>query len=715
VLVRFPLGHNDAVTGPWNSNASAPLDGSAVTLVEGSSFAISLPSGDMLAGHPHGLFCRDTRFLSELRLRVNGRSPEPLGTHVDDPFSATFVVQAVPEPGRADSNLIVARQRYVGHGMREDITVQNFSSDATICGLDLAIDCDFADLFEVKEGRIEKTGDISVAAEPRHLVFTYVRGTFHRATRVAFSEMPLLAETASFEVIVPPGGKWTLCVEITPVINGDELVPRHRCGDPVEHAVPSRQLETWRQRLPRATVEHEGFAHLLKRSTEDLASLRLFDPELPDRPVVAAGAPWFMTVFGRDSLIASWMALLVDTDLALGTLETLARHQGRDVDPVTEEEPGRILHEMRFGESASLSLGGGSVYYGSIDATPLFVMLLGQLRRWHPNRDAVDALLPAGDLALAWIDEFGDRDGDGYVEYLRSSDRGLRNQGWKDAWDSTNFADGHLAEPPIALCEVQGYVYAALLARADFAVDAEDAALAGALTERAAQLKERFNRDFWLDEQEWYAMGLDRDKVPIDAVVSNIGHCLWTGIIDRERVPSIARRLVSDELFSGWGVRTLASTMTRYNPISYQNGSVWPHDNALCVAGLMRYGLHEEAHRIMQGVVDAGHYFRDRLPELYGGFARDEYPFPVAYPTACSPQAWAAASPLLFLRAVLGFEPDLPQRRVAVEPTLPAWIGRLRLEGLPIGHGQLSLEAVGDQLEVIHAPDGLTVAPAQKG
>ena len=297
-----------------------------------------------------------------------------------------------------------------------------------------------------------------------------------------------------------------------------------------------------------------------------------------------------MTLFGRDSLITAWMALLVDPDLALGTLQTLARFQGREVDPHNEEEPGRILHEMRFGEASSLSLGGGTIYYGTADATPLFVMLLGELRRWGLAREAVDELLPHADRAIEWIENFGDRDGDGYVEYQRTSDRGLRNQGWKDSVDAVRFADGRLADPPIALAEVQGYTYGAYLARAFFAAEQGDAGRSAELRARAAALKADFNRDFWLEDKGWLAMGLDRDKRPIDALTSNMGHCLWTGILDADKADAVAEQLLGPDLFSGWGVRTLAASMVGYNPISYHCGSVWPHDNAIVAAGLMRYG-----------------------------------------------------------------------------------------------------------------------------
>ena len=697
---------------PWTSTASASLhrDGGVVTLVEGPAFSISLASGDMEPGLPHGVFFRDTRFLSELRLRVNGHWPEPLAATTLDPFSAAFVLRDQPRAGLADSALMVFRTRYVGRGMREDIVVHNFGLEPAFCSLELSVGADFADLFEVKEGRVEKVGELTVHVGERRITWTYLHGEFSRGAHLDFSEPAKLSQThAVYEVIVPAGGEWTTCVQLTPVIDGEEVTPRYLCGRPVERSTPAARLEAWRRNLPEIRTDHEAFTALLDRSTEDLAALRLFDPEFPERTVVAAGAPWFMTVFGRDSLLTSWMAMLVDSDLALGTLQTLARHQGREVNPVTEEEPGRILHEMRFGESAELSLGGGGIYYGSVDATPLFVMLLGELQRWGNRRDEVDALLPAADRALAWIDEFGDRDGDGYVEYLRTNDRGLENQGWKDSHDSTRFADGRLAVAPVALCEVQGYVYAALIARSHFATEAGDEAYATRLRARAADLKARFNRDFWLEDRGWLAMGLDRDKRPLDALASNMGHCLWTAILDEDKAALVAQRLLSKEMFSGWGLRTLASSMTGYNPISYHNGSVWPHDNAICVAGLMRYGFNEEAHRVMEGIVDAAASFGNRLPELFAGLARDEFSFPVSYPTSCSPQAWAAASPLLFLRSMLHFDPDIRHGTLHLVPSVPEWIGKLTMRGIPIMGGRLSIEVEGDSFTELEVPDGLTV------
>ena len=469
---------------PWATSASASIAGAdgIVTLVEGSAFCISSRSGEIDPIHPHGLFFRDTRFLSEMHLTLNGAPPEPLAATAADPFSGMFVLRALPSAGLADSHLVLYRRRYVGRGMREDLEIQNFGVEAAFCSIEIVVDADFADVFEVKESRVHKHGQLGVEVEGSRVTFNYKRHSFVRATHVDFGpEARINGGHVIYETVVPPRGTWSTCIGVTPVIGDYEVTPRYQCGQPVERSTPVVRLSEWKSRMPVVTADHEQFRELLARSTADLAGLRIFDPEYPDRAVVAAGAPWFMTLFGRDSLITSWMTMLVDPDLALGTLQTLARFQGKEVDVRTEEEPGRILHEMRFGETASLALGGGRIYYGSVDAAPLFVMLLGELSRWGNRREEVDALLPAADAALQWITDYGDKDGDGYVEYQRMSDRGLQNQGWKDSWDSMRFADGSHAATPIALCEVQGYVYAALIARSHTATEAGDDDFAASL------------------------------------------------------------------------------------------------------------------------------------------------------------------------------------------------------------------------------------------
>ena len=703
---------------PWTFTGESPTlirPGGLITLVEGSSFCISSAAGDMVRGTPQGLFFRDTRFLCCMQLLINHEPPEPLAASTLDPFSAVFVSRSAPRPGRADSTLMVSRHRYIGRGMREDVIVRNFGEEPAYCLLELIVEADFAQLFEVKEGRVRRQGEYADEVVDGSLEFKWRNGNLRRGCRIVCEPRAHISgDKLGWEVIVPARGEWRACIQLTTIIDDELIEPRYKCGEPVERATPAERLKKWRRDVPLLATENEDLRAVVARSLEDLGALRIFDPDYPERAVVAAGAPWFMTLFGRDSLITSWMALLVDPDLALGTLQTLARFQGSKVDPRTEEEPGRILHEMRFGEAASLSLSGGSVYYGTADATPLFVMLLGELRRWGLAREVVDQLLPHADRAMEWIVDYGDRDGDGYVEYQRASDRGLQNQGWKDSFDGVRFANGDLPRAPIALCEVQGYVYGAYLARAHFADEMGEDDVAAKWRARAADLKERFNEEFWLEEQGWFAMGLDADKRPIDALASNMGHALWTGIVDQDKAAAIARRLLAPEMFGGWGIRTLATSMTGYNPISYHCGSVWPHDNAICAAGLMRYGFVEEAQEVILAVLDAAVSQGGRLPELYSGLDRAELPTVVSYPTSCSPQAWASGSPLLFLRTLLRFEPWVPHGKVWLSPVLPASLGGLQVQRIPLAgrritisvdeDGSCSVDGLPPQIELVTEP-----------
>jgi glycogen debranching enzyme len=684
------------VADPWNfagESVALGAPGATITLVEGSAFCISDGSGDIRPGTPQGLFFRDTRLVSALSLRVNGAPPDALAGTSTDPFAAVFVARS--------ANLLVLRRRYIGRGMREDVIVRNFSEEAAFCAVEVRVEVDFADLFEVKEGRVALDGDRSFEARGNDGVYRVRRsGGIRRGVRIGFpgeaKDVAWADDLVRFEVVIPPHGEWSTCLQVTPIIEDEEIQPRYLCGQPVERATPAERLQKWRRDVPVVSTDHEGLQTAVLRSVDDLGALRIFDPDFPERTVVAAGAPWFMTLFGRDSLITSWMALLVDPDLALGVLQTLARFQGVDVDARNDEEPGRILHEMRFGEAASLSLGGGSVYYGTADATPLFVMLLAELRRWGLAPEVVDQLLPHADRAMAWIDDFGDRDGDGYVEYRRASDRGLVHQGWKDSHDGIRFADGELAKAPVALCEVQAYVYGAYLARAHFADEEGEATVAARYRSKAVALKEAFNRDFWLPERGWFAMALDDRKRPVDALASNMGHCLWTGIVDEDKAAQVAAHLVGPAMFSGWGIRTLGASMVGYNPISYHCGSVWPHDNALIAAGLMRYGHVEEAQRVVLAMLDAASTQGGRLPELFTGLDRAEYPTVVSYPTSCSPQAWAAGSPLLFLRTLLRFDPWIPSGKVSVAPAVPPALGRLRVDGIPLAGSRVSVEVDAD-------------------
>jgi glycogen debranching enzyme len=709
------------MSDPWNYAGPVTQLGSgsgAVTLVDESTFAISGSTGDITPGAAQGLFFRDTRIVSRFEVLVNGVQAESLAAVTDDPFSATFVSRNLPAPGRADSTLLVFRSRHVGQGMREEVHLRNFSDEATACTVEVLVDADFADLFAVKEGRVTsgahagtvtavvadavaRTGD---AGPVPALTYTYRRGAVARGVEVRADGASRIAlGLITFDVLVPARGEWTTCVEVGPVIDDEVFAPKYLCGHPVERATPTERLAEWRRLVPKVETDHPVLKEVVSRSAEDLGALRIFDPDYPERVVVAAGAPWFMTVFGRDSLLTAWMALLVDPDLASGVLQTLARFQGTEVDPRHEEEPGRILHEMRFGDAASLSLGGGSIYYGTADATPLFVMLLGEMRRWGVARELVDELLPNAARAIEWIEHFGDSDGDGYVEYHRATDRGLANQGWKDSWDGIRYGDGRVAEAPIALAEVQAYTYGAYLASAHFAFEVGDTATYDRFRSKAAHLKANFNRDFWLEEKGWFAVGLDADKKPIDSLTSNIGHCLWTGIVDEDKAHQVAQALVSPDMFTGWGLRTLSSANGGYNPISYHCGSVWPHDTAIAAAGLARYGFDGAAQQLIFGLLDAAAAQGGRLPELFSGLDRGELNVPVGYPTSCSPQAWSAASPLLCLRTLLRLDPWIPYGKTWLSPNLPEGIGYLKVEGIPLAGSRVTIE-VGEEV-----PGGVSI------
>ncbi|EID56535.1 amylo-alpha-1,6-glucosidase [Saccharomonospora xinjiangensis] len=684
-----------------------------VTLVHGTSFCVCDDDGDFSGSRAEGAFYQDTRILSGWQLRIDGRPVEPITVQTPEPFHARFVGRAHSGEGEGESSLLVRRERYIGGGMREDLILRNYGRTKVTCTVSLRVTADFADVFEVKAGRIQEKGHHAVEVTGTGLHLTRYLDSTSRGVRITGQTLDdTVAEYSrdrvSFRVVVAGGEEWYASVGALPVIDGTPIIPLFPREHPVEHSRPAVLARRWREESPVLRYsDNRSLAHTLQRSREDLGALRMFDPDRPDDVAIAAGAPWFMALFGRDSLLASLMSLAIDPTLALGTVQTLAHHQGTKVDPDSEEEPGRILHEVRFGADVSLALGGSHIYFGTVDATPLFVMLLGELSRWGIGRDHVEALLGHADRALDWIDRYGDRDGDGFVEYHRATERGLINQGWKDSWDGVNFADGTIARSPIALCEVQGYVYAAFVARAELAENFGDREGSRYWRDRAGALRKRFNERFWLAELGRYALGLDGDKRPIDSVASNIGHCLWTGIVDESRAESVANSLLSTPMFSGWGIRTLSSEMGAYNPMSYHNGSVWPHDNALIAAGLMRYGFVEHAQRVAVAVFDAARAFDGRLPELMCGFDRSEYDTPVPYPTSCSPQAWASAAPVHLLRTLLRFQPSLPHRRLRVSPALPESFGALLIDDVPLGGSRISIEARGTEVRVGHLPSGI--------
>ncbi|MEU0483759.1 glycogen debranching N-terminal domain-containing protein [Streptosporangium sp. NPDC006013] len=684
-----------------------PLGDTTVTLVEGGSFCVCARNGDIRPGGAQGVYHADTRLLSRWELRVDETAVEPLRVLPAEPYHATFLGRAGPRPGRVESSLLVIRDRYVGGGLREDLTLRNLADEPAGCVVDIHVASDVADLFEVKAGRVRHVADVEMTADRSGLLI--ISTCRSRGTRVVAEPAPFAVPgMLIFRVVVPTRGEWTVSLQVNPILEGEESPAWFSTRYPLEHAEPARRRADWERLSPVVVTSDRLLAKVLERSKEDLGALRLFESDRPEEPpTIAAGAPWFMTLFGRDSLLASWMALQMDQCLALGTLRRLARLQGTVNDPLTEEEPGKILHELRFGTQVGASPQAGRAYYGSVDSTPLFVMVLGELRRWGMHGEAVEELMPHADAALDWIN----RCADPFLSYRRKTDHGLINQGWKDSFDGINFADGTLARPPIALAEVQGYVYAAYIARAHFAHEIGDATLEEQWTARASRIRDAFNERFWLPDRGYYAVGLDGAGRAIDSLASNMGHCLWAGIVDEDRAAQVAERLLSPEMFTGYGVRTLASTMGAYNPMSYHNGSVWPHDNALIASGLMRYGFTREAQRIAYGLLDAAEAFGWRLPELFCGFDRAEFTWPVPYPTSCSPQAWAAASPIQLVRSLLRFEPWIPYGRVWLDPV---GLEGLRIQGLPLADSRVTIDVGASGAAISGLPDGITLINAPR-
>jgi glycogen debranching enzyme len=575
--------------------------------------------------------------------------------------------------------------------MEERIAVENHSHRRVDVELALELAADFADIFVVKDLEPGFGKQVDETLPPAHppqrstngtLVFS--DGSFPGRTVVHLSEaFDESAGVARFALSLEPGARWRLVVGVQAELEGVAPLTAASFARELdeERCRAERSLAEWQSSAPVLSSSCDDLVHTWNRSLGDLAALRMRVPEVADGHLLAAGTPWFMTVFGRDTLVSSLQTLLLGPELAAGTLRVLAATQATIDDPERDAEPGKIVHELRRGKAA---LAWTDRYYGTLDATPLFLVLLSEAWRWTDDPTLPLELEEEARRALAWIDGPADRDGDGFVEYERRSSHGIRNQTWKDSEDSMAFHDGALALPPIAPVEVQGYVYDAKLRIAEIARELwRDDALAGRLESDAAELRRRFDEAFWLEERGFYALGLDRDKRPIDSLTSNLGHLLWSGIVPEQRREAVAERLMGDALWSGWGVRTMAVGEGAYNPLVYHDGTVWPHDNSLVAWGLARSGRPDDAARILHATVEAAAHFDYRLPEVFAGFARDHTRFPVVYPTASSPQAWAAATPVLLLQAVLGLVPDRAEHVLRSEASrVPEWLEGLSLTGV---------------------------------
>ncbi|HKB20630.1 MAG TPA: glycogen debranching N-terminal domain-containing protein [Gaiellaceae bacterium] len=654
-----------------------------VQVLDGNTFVVSDDRGDIEASltDPTGLFAYDTRFLSKWILTIDDERLNSLSVDDLQYFETRFFL--VPGMGTVyvDAQLSVIRQRSVANGFHEVLTILNHADEPVRLRVRIEAASDFADLFEVKDA-LKKKGRYSSRAVKGSLRLGYERETYKRSTLVSSSARAKVdADGLTFDVRIPGHGEWTTDLDVVAEMGGFaevDVQPKSRRRKTME-----ANLDRWLGGAPRIECDWEPLKRTYRRSLVDLAALRFAPPVAGGRSLPAAGLPWFMTMFGRDSIFTSLQALPFTPELAGTTLHALGEWQGTRLDDFRDEDPGRILHELRYGELTAFEERPHSPYYGCADATPLYVVLLDEYERWTGDRKLVRDLEFEARAALNWIDEYADLQGNGYVWYQRRNEKtGLENQCWKDSWDSISYRDGRLPGFPRATAELQGYAYDAKMRGARLARRVwNDPDLADELEGQAADLKRRFNRDFWVEDDEYFALALDLEGKQVDALASNNGHLLWSGIVDKSKAKAVVRHLMGPRLFSGWGVRTLAEGEARFNPIGYHVGTVWPFDNSFIAWGLRRYGFKEEAATIAAGILDAAEFFDGRLPEAFGGYERRQTKYPVQYPTACSPQAWSTGTPLLLLRTMLGLEPV--GDHLVVDPALPAGIGHLELLDIP--------------------------------
>jgi glycogen debranching enzyme len=658
-----------------------------VNILDGNTFVVSDTRGDIEASPTDttGLFSFDTRFLSKWVLTIDGQRLNPLSVDDLEYFETRFFL--VPGTGTiyVNATLSVIRQRAVGDGFHEELTILNHDDKPVDLNVRIDAGSDFADLFEIKDATGKK-GKYYHRIDKQHLLLGYERETFRRETTISSTAPAQLDEDGlSFSLHIDPHSSWTTDLDVVTALLGWKKHDKPKYGREGRNARPNmqRSLEKWLEDAPSLVTDWESLKATYRRSLVDLAALRFSPPVAAGGSLPAAGLPWFMTMFGRDSILTSLQALPFAPELAGATIRALGAWQGNRVDDFRDEDPGRIVHEMRYGETAAFEEQPHSPYYGNADATPLYVVLLDEYERWSGDAKLVRDHEPQARAALAWIDEYANLQGNGYVSYQRRNEKtGLENQCWKDSWDSISYRDGRLPGFPRATCELQGYAYDAKMRGARLARTVwKDPDYADRLEKQAADLKRRFNRDFWVEDRQYYALALDSDGSQVDALSSNNGHLLWSGIVDKTKAKAVVRNLMGPQLFSGWGVRTLAEGEGRFNPIGYHTGAVWPFDNAFIAWGLRRYGFKAEAARVAAGILDAADFFEGRLPEAFAGYERGYTKYPVEYPTACSPQAWSTGTPLLLLRTMLGLEPV--GEHLVVDPTLPAAIGHLALLDIP--------------------------------
>ena len=668
-----------------------------IAIHQGQTVLITEEDGQINWPSEKGLYFFDTRVVSSWRIYANGEPWELLNGDAISYYACRIFLtnrSLLTEDGTIPPRTLgLTVSRSISGGMHEDLDIVNHGMKPAIFQLEIALRCDFADVFEVKAGHIVRRGRITTEwSEPRqYLRTTYRNADFTRAVTISPIQSSAKAVYAngrlSFEVALKSGDSWHCCLRYT-LADGDRQLDSPT--DCIGHSHKSRHAETladWLENVVKIRTSNEEFYRLFRQALEDMAALRL--PMAGTDHMVflpAAGLPWFVAPFGRDSVIVSLQNAFVYPEFACGTLEVLGSLQAKEKDDNRDAEPGKILHEIRYGELAHFKLIPHTPYYGTADATPLYLIALHAAWRAIGDRGILEKHLETAEGCLSWIDEYGDRDGDGFQEYQTRSSVGYENMGWKDLGDAVVYPDGSLVKGPKALCELQGYVYNAWVRMAEVFDALGKPDRAQALRAKAATLFERFNAAFWDEELGFYAFALDGDKKKVRTVASNAGHCLWSGIVPPERAKKVVERLMAPEMLTGWGIRTLSTDNAAFNPYNYQTGSVWPHDNAIIAMGFKLYGFCAEAAQIAHDISKAASYFRlNQLPELYTAFPREETNFPVQYIGANVPQAWAAGSAFMLTQALLGFLPDAPRNKLYIDPSLPKWLPDLAVYDLRIG------------------------------
>ena len=674
-----------------------------LTLIDGKTFLSTTVAGDLVpAGAPDvGFFHDDTRFLSHLELRVGGHRTVVLSSSTEKTFASqveltTGNITMRDSLDLPENTIHIRREQLLAADVFFDhITFENFNLNPVTFTAEISYDADFVDVFQVRGCARDRCGQhYRPTTRDGRLVFFY-RGLDNVTRQTVVELSPVPAEIvddriARWHLHLEPLKRIQITTSVTPLVNGRH--ERRASYDFSENLAGRRAaFRGWEHDSTHFRSSNQVFDVAMQTAIGDFHALQI--PEGKER-IIAAGIPWFATMFGRDSVIAAYQSLSLNPQLAVDTLRVLARYQGTEYNDWRDEEPGKILHEYRAGEMTRCKEMPFGPYYGSVDVTPLFLILLSETWNWTADEQLVRDLLPAAYKALEWIDRYGDLDGDGFVEYFRRSPKGLVNQGWKDSWDANIHRDGRIAQPPIALCEVQGYVYDAKYRMASLLRSFGDIQAADRLKKDAGELARRFEKTFWMSGRNYYAMALDREKKPLEVIASNAGQLLFTRILNKERARAVVGRLMADDMFSGWGWRTMSQEERVFNPLSYHRGSVWPHDNSLIAHGMALLDFREQAMRCMTTLFQAALNFRDyRLPELFCGVHRREFDEPVHYPVSCSPQAWASGAMFLMLASVLGIRPSAPRKELnIVNPMLPGWLDYLHIRNLRVGRSRVGLD-----------------------